>query len=148
MTRKPVKNQTMKKINFTVIFDAAFTFLCVWLIALCILRYFSVSLPLSLSLGAIIAAAASTAVYFILYSVRSKKILKKRDEEEKAKLMLHLALSDEDYVINLLSDLFKGKFRKTSSSLINGQERIVPLILHAARIRRQNSGDCKKISAG
>lgn len=117
----------MKKINFTVVSDSVFTFLCVWLTALCIFRYYSFSLPLSIFLGALFAAAAAVAAYLILYSVRSKKILKKRDEEEKAKLMLHLALSDEEYILNLLSALFKDKFRKTSSSLINGSERIVPL---------------------
>ncbi len=86
----------MKKIDFTLWSDTAFFFVGSWLISLCILRYYRVTMWLAIILCTLIALCFSAGLFFLIYRNKKKKFLLKQDREEKEKLMLHLALSSTE----------------------------------------------------
>lgn len=105
MTRDYGKNNGMKKINITVITDGAFALFSAFIISLCVMRYFRISYPAAIISSALIGVAVSVPVFYILYTIREKKILRRADEQEKNKLMLHLALTKQQDVVNMLCSM-------------------------------------------
>ena len=95
----------MKKIDLPLWSDTVFFFTCAWLITLCIFRYYRLPLWLSLLLCTLCALLAAALFFAFLYRRRKKKFLMGQDREEKEKLMLHLALSDEKSNRALLAPL-------------------------------------------
>lgn len=95
----------MKKINITVITDGAFTLFSVFIISLCIMRYFRISYWAATISSALIGAAISVPVFYVLYTVREKKILRRADEKKKDKLMLHLALIKQQDVTKIMCSM-------------------------------------------
>ncbi len=117
----------MKKTLLSVVFDTIFTFFSVGLIVLCFLRYFGVKTPIAALLAVFAAAAASGGVYLLLFSAMERRNLKGKDEETKNKLMLHLTLSEEGYVLSLMKSLCGDPYQISASTLVYRNERIVPL---------------------
>lgn len=72
--------------------DVLFSFLLVALITLLLFRHFSLSLALSFPLAFLCGLLAACAVSALLKSKRKNLDLKKSDESQKRKLLLHLAL--------------------------------------------------------
>lgn len=95
----------MKKINITVITDGAFAFFSAFIISLCIMRYFRIAYLAATISSALIALAVSVPVFYILYTVREKKILRRAEEKERDKLMLHLALIKQQDAVNILCSM-------------------------------------------
>ncbi|MBP5242356.1 MAG: hypothetical protein J6Z36_01530 [Clostridia bacterium] len=85
----------MKKIDLPLWSDTLFVFLSLWLILLCVFRYYRFALWLSILLCTLLSLLCAAGACFLLYRRRKKKFLVGRDKEEKEKLMLHLALSSE-----------------------------------------------------
>ncbi len=81
----------MKKSAF--ISDIIFAFAVVFLPVLCFFRYLRLPLVASLLFAAAAGILAAVPVWFFLDRKRDRLCLKKQDEEEKNKLLLHLALS-------------------------------------------------------
>lgn len=85
----------MKRSAF--ISDIIFTFFLAGLFSLCFFRYLSVSLPVSFLLALLCGGLSAGAVGALLKSKRAKFFLKKSDEAQKRKFLLHLSLvSDEE----------------------------------------------------
>lgn len=80
----------MKRLAF--ISDVLFAFLCVFLFSLCLFRYLRVSFKLSFLLSFPCGALAAGCVWALLKSKRKYAHLKKSEEKQKEKLLLHLAL--------------------------------------------------------
>lgn len=80
----------MKKSAF--ISDVLFAFFLVFILSVCVFRYLKLSLPLSAILAALGGGAAAMLVGLRLKSKRKNFFLKKAEEREKEKLLLHLAL--------------------------------------------------------
>lgn len=95
----------MKKINITVIIDGAFALFSAFIISLCIMRYYRVPYLAATISSALIGAAVSVPVFYVLYNVREKKILRRADEKEKDKLMLHLALTKQQDVTDIMCSM-------------------------------------------
>ena len=86
----------MKKSAF--ISDVLFSFFVVGLFSLCLFRFLKISLPLCIVLGGVcgILAACATAAY--LQNRRHRFFLKKSDEQQKERLLTHLALLSPEQV--------------------------------------------------
>jgi len=123
----------MKKINFSVISDSLLMLFSVWLISVCALR-FVLPLTPAVAAGFLFAFSASSATFFILNHSSEKKSLKKRDAEEKEKLMTHLALTDGKE----LKDLFGAE--KEKAEFIFRIEKVTPDDIISAYKRRGKSG--------
>lgn len=96
----------MKK--FAFISDIIFTFFVCFLFTLCLFRYVGVTLLPALLLATLCGALTAFAVGSILQYRRKTYFLKRTDESQKQKLLLHLAL---------LSDEKKTEFFKNALSL-------------------------------
>ena len=97
----------MKKIDFPLWSDTIFFFACSFLVSLCILRYYDLSMWPAALLSAALAFAFAVLVFGLGYLWRRKKFLLKRDLEEKEKLMLHLTLEQDDAVRTLLANALR-----------------------------------------
>lgn len=84
--------------------DILFSYLLSALFSLCFFRYLRLSLLLSLLLALVVGALVALCVRALLLTKRRTLFLKKTEEEEKRKLLFHLAL---------LSDREKTEFFKT-----------------------------------
>lgn len=103
----------MKKIDLPLWSDTIFFFACCWLLSLCILRYYRVTMWLALLLCTLISLLIGMGIFFLTYRNRKKKFLLAQDKEEKEKLMLHLALSSDDANEKLFAPILKEEPQKT-----------------------------------
>ena len=87
----------MKKFDLPFWSDTLFAFFGGWLLFLCILRLYHVSLLPAVFLALLIGLLCGTGTFFLLYARKKKKGLLARDRQEKEDLMLRLLLcSDEE----------------------------------------------------
>ncbi|MBQ8291467.1 MAG: hypothetical protein IJX88_03025 [Clostridia bacterium] len=96
--------------------DVFFTFFLFWLFTLCVFRYLRVALLPALFLSFVCGALAACAVAALLHGKRKSVFLKKSDEAQKQKLLLHLALLSDEGKTKLFSAALKtakrlGKLR-------------------------------------
>ena len=84
----------MKKSAF--ISDVFFSFFICFLFSICLFRYLSINLWLSLLLALLCGVLAATSVAAFLQNKRKCFFLKKSDEAQKEKFLLHLALLSEE----------------------------------------------------
>lgn len=92
----------MKKINISAVTDGVFTFAVIFIISLCVMRYFRLPYAAAAVSSALIGIALSVPSFLYLNFSRSKRLLRLKDEKEKNLLMTYLALSSNDKVLNIL----------------------------------------------
>lgn len=78
--------------------DILFYMSCAWLILLCIMRYFRITLWISALCATLVSLSVGMIAFLILNHINSKKILSKRERETCAALLLHLALEKPERV--------------------------------------------------
>lgn len=107
--------------------DVLFAFCLAFLCTLCLFRYLGIALFLSLLLSVVCGALVGLAIAAILQSKRKTLRLKKSDEEQKRRLLLHLALLSEEQRTRFFLRVFAqeqggvtrmGKLRVASPSAI------------------------------
>jgi hypothetical protein len=96
----------MKKFDLPLISDTLFTFLCSWMIALCLFRYYGMKLIIAILLATLLSLAIGVGVFLLLLRNHKKKFLSRKDKEEMDKLILHLALSSDEKNKAILAPLF------------------------------------------
>ena len=101
----------MKKSAF--ISDVIFTFFTAFVLTLCLFRYLSFAFFPSLFLALVCGTLAAVANGAVLQSKRNAYFLKKSDETQKQKLLLHLALLSDRQKTHLLCRAF-GQQNSTS----------------------------------
>ena len=116
--RKSVKNQNMKKSAF--ISDIIFTFFTTTIFTLCLFRFLSLGMFPAFLLSILCGILASLGIGAWLQSRRKEYFLKKSDEIQKQKLLLHLAL---------LSDEQKTRYFQTVLSQTSPTQRLGKLRL-------------------
>lgn len=89
--------------------DVLFSFLLVALITLLLFRHFSLSLALSFPLACVCGLLAACAIAALLKSKRKNLDLKKSDESQKRKLLLHLALLSPNAQTDFFSHVLTAK---------------------------------------
>ncbi len=97
----------MKKLAF--ISDLLFTFLMAFLLSAVLFRSMRTSLPAALLLSALCGVLAALSVGAFLHSRRKHEFLKKSEERTKEKLLLHLALADDDSNVELIKALLQSQ---------------------------------------
>ncbi len=107
----------MKKSAF--ISDLVFAFSLTFIATLCILRFHRVHFFLALFFAAFIGGGVTLAVYGYLSDKRKKFFLKKSDEAEKEKLLLHLSLLPSRKQKEFFSSRLGGKIVNGSIELEN-----------------------------
>lgn len=95
----------MKKINLPLYSDTLFVGSSIWLLTLCILRYYRLPLWASVLLATLLAIPVAGGTFLFLSRRSERKLLRQRDIEEKDKLMLHLALSSDEKLKKLFDGL-------------------------------------------
>ena len=108
--------------RFAFFSDLAFTFLSSTLLTLCLFRFLSLGFWFSLLLAIFCGGFITASVGAFLQSKRKNLLLKRSDEQEKEKLLLHLAL---------LSDGAKTEFFRTALSKNIPLQRFSLLRLHS-----------------
>ena len=92
----------MRRINLPLILDTLFTALCAFLLFFTSIRYYTRSVYIALGF-AIAACLLFGALSFLYISKKqNKKLLLARDEKQKKLLALHLSLSSDEYISNLM----------------------------------------------
>ena len=105
----------MKKSAF--ISDILFTFLTVGLFTLCYFRYLGSSIVGSFALATLCGALAAGAVGAILQSKRARFFLKRSDETQKQKFLLHLSLISDERITQFFQRLLSEKLPKRLGKL-------------------------------
>ena len=142
----------MKKSAF--ISDILFAFLGVSVFTLCLFRYLGLTLPLSACLAVFCGGLAGVCVWALLSTKRNAFFLKKSDERQKEKLLLHLALLSAErktqYFCNALSAKRIGPLKiATADELIFLRFGFAPVTAdEVATLFRQRSAKQKTLFCG
>ena len=92
----------MRRINLPLILDTLFAGLCAFLLFFTSIRYYTKSVYLALGF-AIVSSLLFGALSFLYISRKqNKKLLISRDEKQKKLLSLHLSLSSDEYISELM----------------------------------------------
>ena len=120
----------MRKLTPSLIADVIFYALAAGFLSLGLMRYFRVSLTISLIVASLFTLAVGGLLALFLYSRRRKKILSKKEQTEREALMLHLTLEKEERVRAVLLAAFAADGREAhceGDSLIVDDDAVVPL---------------------
>ena len=98
----------MKKFDLPLILDTLFYTACAFLLAVGILRYLRAATWIVFTASALIALAAGTLSFLLIYKNHRKKGLTKQAHRERDALMLHLALERTDRVIAALAAAYRA----------------------------------------
>ena len=111
----------MKKTAFFS--DVFFAFFTTTTFTLCLFRYFKISLSISLLLAILCGSLCALSIGALLYSKRKNLLLKKSDELQKQKLLLHLVLLSDEQKTYFFEPVFleqsfkkQGKLRFSTAS--------------------------------
>lgn len=88
----------MRRSIFPLWADTVFYSLCAFVLSFCILRYYRVVLAVAFTAAILLAFAAGTLAYLLQSGARRKRLLSKQEQEEREKLLLHLALEKPERV--------------------------------------------------
>ena len=109
----------MRKINLPLILDTLFAALCAFLLFFTSIRYYTRSVYLALGF-AIAACLLFGALSFLYISKKqNKKLLISRNEKQKTLLALHLSLSSDEYISELMKKCLTVEGEK--SEIKNGK---------------------------
>lgn len=98
----------MKQTRFSLVADAVFYSVCAFVLVLCILRYYEVSLPVSCTVAALVALAVAGICALLLYGGNRRRLLTRKEREAKDALMLHLALEKPERVRSALKQALEA----------------------------------------
>ena len=88
----------MRKLDLPLILDVLFYSVASWFLAIGLLRYYRVPTGVALAASTLIALAAGTTAFLVIYSKHRKRILGKKEQEQMDALLLHLALERNERV--------------------------------------------------
>lgn len=93
----------MRKINLPLILDTVFAALCSFLLFFTAIRYYTRNVYVALAFAVVACFLFGCLSFLYISKKQNKKLLISRDEKQKKLLSLHLSLSTEEYILNLLS---------------------------------------------
>lgn len=92
----------MKKFSLALAADVLFYSVAAWLLAVGLLRYFRAETWVCMTAATLIALAVGGGTFCLLSAKREKRLLGKKEREERDALLLHLALEKDERVRALL----------------------------------------------
>ena len=111
----------MKRINLPLILDTFFAGVCAFLLFFTAIRYYTKSAVIGLIFGILAFILFGALGYLYISKKQNKKLLISRDEKEKKLLALHLSLSSDDYIKDLLKKCFDGSKIRGKRIICGGQ---------------------------
>ena len=113
----------MRRINLPLILDTLFAGFCAFLLFFTILRFYTKNAVIALVFG-IVACLLFGALCFLYIRIQQdKKYAISRNEREKRLLSLHLSLSSDGQVLNLLKSCFEEGAFLRGGKIICGEKR-------------------------
>ena len=92
----------MRRINLPLILDTLFAALCAFLLFFTAIRYYTRSAYIALGFAICACLLFGSLCFLYLSRKQNKSLLISRDEKQKKLLSLHLSLSSDDYICNLI----------------------------------------------
>ena len=92
----------MRRINLPLIMDTLFTALCAFLLFFTSIRYYTRSVYIALGFAIAACLLFGTLSFLYISKKQNKKLLISRDEKQKKLLSLHLSLSSDEYISELM----------------------------------------------
>ncbi len=114
----------MRKINLPLVLDTVFTGLCAFLLFFTSIRYYTRNVYIALGFAIAACFLFGALSYLYISKKQNKKLLISKDEKQKKLLSLHLSLSSDEYISQLLAkglESESGKPEIKNSKLIIGE---------------------------
>ncbi len=108
----------MKKINLPLVMDTFFAGTCAFLLFFTAVRYYTKSVAAALVFGIAAMLLFGALGYLYISRKQNKKLIVTRDEKEKKLLSLHLSLSSDAYIKNLLRSMLGENARISGKKII------------------------------
>lgn len=99
----------MRKFDLPLVADAVFYALAAGVLSFCLMRIADVSLPVSAAVSLLLLLAAGGTVFLLTKRSRDRVFLTRRQAEERAALMLHLALERRERTSAALAAAFRAE---------------------------------------
>lgn len=128
--------------------DLLFTFFAVGIFTLCLFRYFRISLPVCILLSIVCGALAACAVGAFLAARRKTYFLKKSDEAQKEKLLLHLVLLSDEQKTNYFYNVLRkthAETRRFSRLRVATDERFYFLLFQFSPVSADQVAACSRL---
>ena len=112
----------MRRINLPLILDTLFAGLCAFLLFFTSMRYYTRNAVLALVFAIVAFLLFGALSYLYISKKQNKKLLISRDEKQKKLLSLHLSLSSDEYICELMKKCLEGgeKSKTKHGSIIVG----------------------------
>ena len=98
----------MRRINLPLILDTLFAGLCAFLLFFTSIRYYTRNAIIALVFAILACVLFGALSYMYISKKQNKRLLISRDEKQKKLLSLHLSLSTDEYIQELIKNCFEG----------------------------------------
>jgi len=112
----------MKRLNLPLVLDTAFAGICAFLLFFTAIRFYTKNAVVALIFGICACLLFGALGYLYISKKQNKTLLISRDEKHKKLLALHLSLSSDDYVKNLLKKCLGEECKIRGNRLICGEQ--------------------------
>lgn len=138
----------MKKIAF--ISDLLFTFFLTFIVSVVLFRRLRVSLLPSVLLAIVCGILTALSYGAFRYSKRKHEFLKRSEERKKEKLLLHLALSDGDHIVEFFKNLLTkqtpdAQIRRTGKNRLSTETEVYFLHFSFAPVNADTVADVARL---
>ncbi len=120
----------MRKIDLPLVLDVAFYTFCAFLLSVGVLRYLRAATWVVFTASALIALAAGTVCFLLIYSSHMRHAMGKEAQKRCDALMLHLTLARTEDVLTALTAAYRAdgkEVRTEEETMLADGMRIVPL---------------------
>lgn len=135
----------MRKINFALISDSLFVALCSFLLGFTLIRFYLKSAVVALVIAIVLSLLLGAIAFWAMYLKRIKKLLITMNAREKKTLALHLSVSSEKYVCNLLSKALDGTY--TAANRIEDENNVYFFFFTLSPLSPDDVAHCVKCAS-
>ena len=112
----------MKRLNLPLILDTLFAGICAFLLFFTVIRFYTKNAVVGLVFGLSACVLFGALGFLYISNSQDKKLLLSRDEKQKKLLALHLSLSSDDYIKNLLKNASEKTVKYAANALYAGSK--------------------------
>ena len=112
----------MKRLNLPLILDTLFAGICAFLLFFTVIRFYTKNAVVGLVFGLSACVLFGALGFLSISNSQDKKLLLSRDEKQKKLLALHLSLSSDDYIKNLLKKCLGEDSKIRGKRIICGEQ--------------------------
>ena len=112
----------MKRLNLPLILDTLFAGICAFLLFFTVIRFYTKNAVVGLVFGLSACVLFGALGFLYISNSQDKKLLLSRDEKQKKLLALHLSLSSDEYIKNLLKKCLGEDSKIRGKRIICGEQ--------------------------